>query len=85
MTEPDTLRAGRPCADLDYYFDDELPAEQADAFRDHLATCERCQRLLHGRMQEQVAVSTTRQAPPEDAQLAARLSMLGTETTREST
>ena len=44
------------CADLDEFFDGELAADQADAFRDHLATCERCQRVLHGRMQESVAV-----------------------------
>lgn len=43
------------CADLDEFFDGELTADQADAFRDHLATCERCQRVLHGRMQESVA------------------------------
>ncbi|HEX3764310.1 MAG TPA: zf-HC2 domain-containing protein [Kofleriaceae bacterium] len=44
------------CADLDEFFDGELEADQADAFRDHLADCERCQRVLHGRMQESVAV-----------------------------
>lgn len=43
------------CTDLDEFFDGELAADQADAFRDHLATCERCQRVLHGRMQESVA------------------------------
>lgn len=48
---------GRPCAELDAYFDDELHADQADEFRAHLATCERCQRVLEGRMQEQVAVA----------------------------
>lgn len=44
------------CADLDEFFDGELPAGQADAFRGHLPTCERCQRVLHGRMQEDIAV-----------------------------
>lgn len=44
------------CADLDEFFDGELEADQAGSFRDHLATCERCQRVLHGRMQESVAV-----------------------------
>lgn len=43
------------CADLDEFFDGELAADQADVFREHLATCERCQRVLHGRMQENVA------------------------------
>lgn len=44
------------CADLDEFFDGELPADQADRFRDHLATCERCQRVLDGRMQESIVV-----------------------------
>lgn len=44
------------CADLDEFFDGELPAGQADAFRGHLPACDRCQRVLHGRMQEDVAV-----------------------------
>jgi hypothetical protein len=43
------------CADLDEFFDGELAADQADRFRDHLADCERCQEILHGRMQENVA------------------------------
>jgi hypothetical protein len=43
------------CADLDEFFDGELAADQADAFRDHLATCERCDRVLDGRMQELTA------------------------------
>lgn len=42
------------CADLDEFFDGELVADHADAFRHHLPTCERCQRVLHGRMQESV-------------------------------
>jgi hypothetical protein len=44
------------CADLDEFFDGELAVDQASAFRDHLASCDRCQRVLHGRMQESVAV-----------------------------
>jgi hypothetical protein len=40
------------CAELDVFFDGELVEGQAAAFRDHLATCERCQRALRGRMQE---------------------------------
>lgn len=42
------------CTDLDEFFDGELPAALAEAFRDHLPTCERCQRVLEGRMQESV-------------------------------
>jgi hypothetical protein len=39
------------CADLDSFFDGEL-AEHAARFRDHLAGCERCERVLRGRMEE---------------------------------
>jgi hypothetical protein len=39
------------CADLDGFCDGEL-AEHAERFRDHLAGCERCARVLRGRMQE---------------------------------
>jgi hypothetical protein len=53
----------RRCADLDEFFDGELAAVQADAFRDHLATCERCQRVLDGRMQEGVAVRAPAERP----------------------
>lgn len=42
------------CADLDLFFDGELPAEAAAGFRAHLATCDRCPRVLRGRMQEEV-------------------------------
>ncbi|HEX3477128.1 MAG TPA: zf-HC2 domain-containing protein [Kofleriaceae bacterium] len=44
------------CADLDEFFDGELAADQAERFRDHLVTCERCQDVLHGRMQESMTV-----------------------------
>ena len=40
------------CADLDLFLDGELTEGQAAVFRDHLATCERCQLLLRGRLQE---------------------------------
>lgn len=43
------------CADLDEFFDGELAADQAERFRNHLATCERCERVLDGRMQEHIA------------------------------
>jgi putative zinc finger protein len=43
------------CLDLDAFFDGELEADQAAAFRRHLGTCVRCQAVLHGRMQESVA------------------------------
>jgi Putative zinc-finger len=55
------------CTDLDIFFDGELDADQAAAFRDHLATCERCQRVLHGRMQEEVAAQADAAAQPADA------------------
>ncbi|HMG54667.1 MAG TPA: zf-HC2 domain-containing protein, partial [Kofleriaceae bacterium] len=43
------------CADLDEFFDGELAPDQADEFRGHLVGCERCQRMLLGRMQEDLA------------------------------
>jgi hypothetical protein len=45
------------CGDLDPFFDQELDREAARAFREHLATCERCQRVLRGRMLEAVMVA----------------------------
>ena len=48
------------CSDLELFFDRELDIVQEDAFRDHLADCERCQKKLHGLMLEKVAVSTER-------------------------
>jgi hypothetical protein len=63
------------CADLDEFFDGELAPDQADEFRDHLGGCERCQRVLLGRMQEDLAahvdvvdlhrVDTRPSAPPD--------------------
>lgn len=44
------------CTRLDAFFDGELPATDADAFRTHLATCDRCQLQLRGRMQEALVV-----------------------------
>jgi len=55
------------CTDLDVFFDGELDADQAAAFRDHLPTCERCQRVLHGRMQEEIAAQADTAAEPADA------------------
>lgn len=46
------------CADLDEFFDGELTDDQAAAFRDHLGTCERCQAVLLGRMQEGIAAQS---------------------------
>ena len=54
------LMRGPACTNLDAFFDAELYPDEADAFRVHLATCERCQRVLHGRMQEQVAAGRSR-------------------------
>ena len=45
------------CVDLDAFFDGELATDQADAFRDHLATCDRCQSVLGGRIHEDLIVS----------------------------
>ena len=50
------------CTDLDLFFDGELETDQAAEFRNHLATCERCQRVLHGRMQEEIAADASAEA-----------------------
>lgn len=42
------------CGNLDPFFDGELPAEAAAGFQAHLVSCERCQRVLRGRMQEEI-------------------------------
>jgi hypothetical protein len=52
-----------PCASLDAFFGAELYPDRAAAFRDHLATCERCQRVLDGRMQETVAAGRSGAEP----------------------
>ncbi|HEU4730183.1 MAG TPA: CHAT domain-containing protein [Kofleriaceae bacterium] len=44
------------CDDLDQFFDQELGAEAAQEFREHLATCARCQRVLLGRMLEAAVI-----------------------------
>lgn len=60
------------CADLDEYFDGELAADQAARFCDHLADCERCQDVLHGRMQERMITQLpAAQAEPARAPVAA--------------
>lgn len=48
------------CDNLDGFFDGELAAEDAEAFTGHLATCQRCQAVLRGRVQEEVIVSLAR-------------------------
>ena len=40
------------CETLDEFFDGEVAEDAADAFRQHLASCSRCSRVLLGRMQE---------------------------------
>ncbi|MFT3696259.1 MAG: zf-HC2 domain-containing protein [Kofleriaceae bacterium] len=45
------------CSHLDEFVDGELASAQADAFRAHLATCDRCQRQLEGRMQEMLVAA----------------------------
>jgi hypothetical protein len=70
------------CTVLDEFFDGELPADQASAFREHLPTCERCQDVLHGRMQENVAARAhAARAEPARA-VPARVAMEPAVTTR---
>lgn len=45
-----------PCDDLDEFFDRELDGARAQAFRDHLPGCERCTRVLEGRMHEMTVI-----------------------------
>jgi hypothetical protein len=59
------------CADLDPFFDGELAAGEATAFRAHLADCARCQAVLHGRMHE-AAIVHDASAPAFADRLAAR-------------
>ena len=40
------------CSQFDEFYDGELAVAPTTAFRDHLATCDRCQASLRGRMQE---------------------------------
>ncbi len=54
------------CEQLDAFFDGELPTGEADAFRRHLATCERCQAVLRGRMMEAMVVDEVAPAPAID-------------------
>lgn len=48
------------CDNLDTFFDGELPADAAQKFRVHLATCSHCQVALRGRMLEAVVVDCER-------------------------
>lgn len=52
------------CEDLDLFFDRELEPEAEQAYRDHLATCTRCQEVLLGRMLEAAVVSEDRDSRP---------------------
>jgi anti-sigma factor RsiW len=60
------------CDQLDAFFDGELPADQAAAFRDHLASCARCAAALRGRMVEEVVVDELRGAAVTDLGAARR-------------
>ena len=52
------------CEDLDLFFDRELEPAAEQAFRDHLATCTRCQEVLLGRMLEAAVVGEDRHSRP---------------------
>jgi len=52
------------CDDLDRFFDRELELEADQAFRDHLAGCNRCQDVLLGRMLEIAVVAEARTSRP---------------------
>lgn len=40
------------CADLEWFFDGEMPDDTAEEFRRHIAGCVRCQNMLASLMQE---------------------------------
>ena len=52
------------CEDLDLFFDRELEPAAEQAYRDHLATCTRCQEVLLGRMLEAAVVGEERASRP---------------------
>lgn len=52
------------CDHLDAFFDGELHADAAGAFRDHLASCPHCESALRGRMLEAMVVSNASQRQP---------------------
>jgi len=56
----DETPTAHPCSLLDLFFDNELPPAEADAFRAHVGSCKRCERVLHGRMQEHVLTRSTK-------------------------
>ncbi|HEX4453649.1 MAG TPA: zf-HC2 domain-containing protein [Kofleriaceae bacterium] len=45
------------CVQLDAFFDGEMPADAASAFRDHLASCPHCEAALRGRVLEAMVVT----------------------------
>ena len=59
------------CEDLDPFFDRELGEEAAQAFRDHLASCARCEKVLLGRMLEAAVVAGGDVKQPSAGQLPA--------------
>jgi hypothetical protein len=46
------------CQDLDLFFDGELSKDDAQLFRAHLVFCVPCQRVLCGRVQEEIVVQS---------------------------
>jgi Putative zinc-finger len=55
------------CDLLDAFFDGELQADVAGAFRDHLASCPHCEAALRGRMLEATVVANGSQQQPSFA------------------
>jgi tetratricopeptide (TPR) repeat protein len=51
------------CEQLDRFMDGELSAQEAQAFRDHLATCETCSLGLHGEMMLEALEADREPAP----------------------
>ncbi len=70
------------CDDLDPFFDGELPAEGAAAFREHLGGCARCQRALRGRMLEALVVTPSQEAGDAATRVPAAVALRAPRRTR---
>lgn len=70
------------CDDLDPFFDGELPAEGAAAFREHLGGCARCERALRGRMLEALVVTPSQAAGDAATRVPAAVALRSPRRTR---
>jgi hypothetical protein len=57
LTTQGRAKSAVGCETLDEFFDGEAREDVATAFRLHLVDCERCVRMLHGRMLEELVAN----------------------------